>query len=137
MRTALDTNVLSALWNKEPTAESLTAMLGAAAEAGSVVLCAAVYAELVARPQSTEESVWRFITDTRIVVDFELTEEVWVEAGRAFRRYSERRARSGAGPALRLLADFIIGAHALVMADRLMTLDRGRYERDFPQLKLI
>ncbi len=137
MRTAVDTNVLSAIWNGEPTAEGLTVLLGAAAEAGSVVLCAAVYAELIARPKSTEKSLHRFIADTRIVVDFEMTEQVWVQAGRAFLQYSERRARSGPGPAVRLLADFIIGAHALVMADRLMTLEKGRYERDFPKLKLV
>jgi predicted nucleic acid-binding protein len=37
----------------------------------------------------------------------------------------------------RLLADFIIGSHALAQADRLMTLDPKRYKQDFPELKLI
>jgi predicted nucleic acid-binding protein len=37
----------------------------------------------------------------------------------------------------RLLADFIIGSHALAQADRLMTLDPKRYRQDFPELKLI
>ena len=36
----------------------------------------------------------------------------------------------------RLLADFIIGSHALAQADRFMTLDPKRYERDFPEPKL-
>jgi len=36
-----------------------------------------------------------------------------------------------------LLVDFLIGAHALVQADRLMTLDAKRYQRDFPELKII
>jgi predicted nucleic acid-binding protein len=36
----------------------------------------------------------------------------------------------------RLLADFIIGSHALVHADRFMTLDPKRYAREFPELKL-
>jgi len=137
MRTALDTNVLSALWNNESAAQSVSVLLGEALQAGSVVLCAVAYLELLARPQSTEESLQRFLSDTRVVVDFDLSEEVWVEAGRAYRRYAQRRLRSGTGPAERLLADFIIGAHAQVMADRLMTLDRGRYERDFPELKLV
>jgi len=95
MRTAVDTNVLSAIWNGEPTAEGLTVLLGAAAEAGSVVLCAAVYAELIARPKSTQKSLHRFIADTRIVVDFEMTEQVWVQAGRAFRQYSETSSQIG------------------------------------------
>jgi predicted nucleic acid-binding protein len=36
-----------------------------------------------------------------------------------------------------LLADFIIGSHALAQADRFMTLDPKRYARDFPDLKLV
>jgi predicted nucleic acid-binding protein len=36
-----------------------------------------------------------------------------------------------------LLADFIIGSHALSEADRFMTLDPKRYKQDFPELTLI
>jgi hypothetical protein len=32
--------------------------------------------------------------------------------------------------------DFLVGAHAARVADRLLTLDRVRYARDFPHLKL-
>jgi hypothetical protein len=35
-----------------------------------------------------------------------------------------------------LLADFVVGAHALLLADRLMPLDAARYSRDFPELLL-
>jgi hypothetical protein len=35
------------------------------------------------------------------------------------------------------IVDFLIAAHALAPADRLMTLDASRYEKDFPQLKLV
>jgi hypothetical protein len=37
----------------------------------------------------------------------------------------------------RLLADLVIGAHALIHADRLMTLDPARYRHDFPEFKLV
>jgi len=36
-----------------------------------------------------------------------------------------------------LLADFIVGAHALTRSDRLLTLDPSRYSRDFPELEQI
>ncbi len=36
----------------------------------------------------------------------------------------------------RLLADFMIGAHALLSADRLMTFDTKVYGQDFPELRL-
>ncbi len=37
----------------------------------------------------------------------------------------------------RLLADFVIGAHALLQADRFLTLDAGAYEQDFPDIALL
>jgi predicted nucleic acid-binding protein len=41
------------------------------------------------------------------------------------------------GPPRRLLVDFVIGAHALLRADRLLTLDTSLYKQDFPDLKII
>jgi predicted nucleic acid-binding protein len=67
---------------------------------------------------------------------FELDEPVWRQAAKAFAVYAERRRHSGGGGAKRLLVDFIIAAHAMLRADRLMTLDAGRYERDFPRLRM-
>jgi predicted nucleic acid-binding protein len=137
MRSAVDTNVLSAIWDREPSAARLTQLLDEASRAGSVVLCAAVYAEALAHPRMTEEFLEEFLRNTAMAVDFGLDERVWLEAGRAYARYAKRRRRSAKEQPKRLLADFVIGAHAMVTADRLVTLDRTRYERDFPGLKLV
>lgn len=63
--------------------------------------------------------------------------KVWLEAGARFALYAKRRSRAAREGPERLLADFIIGSHALVRADRLVTLDARRYQRDFPELRLI
>jgi predicted nucleic acid-binding protein len=137
MRTAIDSNVLSALWSKEPLAAEIARKLGDAKTEGGLVVGAPVYAELLAHPKATESFVNRFLEDTDIVVDFEFQQPVWLEAGRRFARYATRRRKTAQMGAKRLLADFIIGSHALVQADRLMTLDPKRYQQDFPELKLI
>jgi len=137
MRTAIDTNVLSALWSKEPLASQVARNLGDARAEGGLVVGAPVYAELLAYPKATESFVNGFLADTGIVVDFEFQQPVWLEAGRRFARYAKRRRRSAHQRPKRLLADFIIGSHALAQADRFMTLDPKRYKRDFPELKLI
>lgn len=137
MRTAIDTNILSALWSREQLAADVAKKLGDAKIDGGLVIGAPVYAELIAHPRATEAFVSNFISDTGIVLDFELDQQVWLEAGRRFARYAKRRRRSTPEGPKRLLADFIIGSHALAKADRLMTLDPKRYERDFPELKLI
>ena len=136
MRTAIDTNVLSVLWSKELSASHISRILGAAKAEGGLVVCGPVYAELLAYPKATESFVNDFLADTGITVDFAFEQPVWVEAGRRFARYVKRRRRSAGQGAKRLLADFIIGSHAMVHADRFMTLDPKRYAREFPELKL-
>ena len=78
-----------------------------------------------------------FLADTGIDVDFEFQQSLWLEAGRRFARYGQRRRKTARDGPRRLLADFIIGSHALTRADRLMTLDPKRYQGDFPELKVI
>ena len=42
MRTAIDTNVISALWSGEPTSKGMAALLGSAKSLGGLVMCAPV-----------------------------------------------------------------------------------------------
>lgn len=137
MRTALDTNVLSALWSSEPLASDIARRLGDAKKEGGLVVGAPVYAELLAHPKAAESFVNQFLGETGILVDFDLSQRVWLEAARRFARYAKRRRKATATTPKRLLADFIIGSHALAQADCLMTLDPKRYRRDFPELKLV
>ncbi len=136
MRTSIDTNILSALWSNEPGASGIAIRLGEAKEAGAILVSGVVYAELLAYPKATEAFLNDFFEQTGIVKDLRLQDGVWVEAGRRFAKYSNRRRRAKGGDPKRLLADFLVGAHALLQADRLMTLDPGRYKQDFPELRL-
>jgi predicted nucleic acid-binding protein len=137
VRTALDTNVLSALWSHEPLASRMAQLLGQAQAAGALVIAAPVYAELLAHPQAEEPFVKEFLKDTHIRVDFDLDESVWSRAGQGFCAYAKRRRSSGGGEPRRLLVDFLIGAHAELRAERLLTLDPTRYTQDFPALRLM
>lgn len=137
MRTALDTNILSALWSNEPAAQHISAMLAEARSQGGLVICAPVFVELVAHPSMTHDVVEQFVRETGITVDFNLEEGIWRQAAKGFAAYAHRRRRSGGDSPKRLLVDFVIGAHALLRADRLMTLEARRYSRDFPGLRIV
>jgi predicted nucleic acid-binding protein len=56
---------------------------------------------------------------------------------KSFAAYAKRRRRSRAGSPKRMMIDFMVAAHALLRADRLMTLDASRYRRDFPMLRIV
>ena len=112
-------------------------MLAGSIDAGTLLVAAPAYAELLAYPGATLDFVDGFLDQTRAIVDFRLDEAVWREAGQRFGKYAVRRKSSRGGASRRLLADFIIGAHALLRADRLFTLDVSLYARDFPELKII
>jgi hypothetical protein len=101
------------------------------------VVCGAGYAELLAHPSVTPDFVDTFLRDTKVSVDFDSDEAMWRIAANAFSNYAQRRRKSGGGSPKRLLVDFLVAAHASLRADRLITLDAERYERDFPKLKVV
>lgn len=137
MTTAVDTNVVIALWDKDPTLSSAAEKaLDTAFHRGTLVAAAPVFAELIAAPGRSEAFVGSFFEDTGIAIDWELTEQVWRLAGRAFRAYAERRRKQRDPGARRILADFIIGAHASANGFRLLTLDDGLYRAAFPTVAL-
>jgi len=135
MTTAIDTNVLVALWDKDPSL-SLAAQtaLEAAFNRGGLVVSAPVFAELMAAPGRTEGFVSSFLEDTGIAVEWDLGEGVWRSAGRAFQHYAERRRKQRDPGNRRILADFLIGAHAQTRSYRLLTLDERLYKAAFPTL---
>jgi predicted nucleic acid-binding protein len=137
MTTAVDTNVVIALWDRDP-ALSLAAQnaLEAAFRRGNLVAAAPVFAELLAAPRRTEAFVGSFFEETGIAVDWELEERVWRLAGRAFQSYAERRRQQQDRSPRRILADFLIGAHAVCTGCRLLTLDDRLYRASFPTLSI-
>jgi predicted nucleic acid-binding protein len=137
MKTALDSNILSALWSAESSAPLVRAELRNARAQGALVVSGPVYVELAAHPQIPKGFVDRFLLETEITVEFVLDEPVWRKAAERFGDYASRRRRSGGSFPKRLLADFVIAAHALLKADRLFTLDPSRYQKDFPDLRLV
>lgn len=137
MPIALDTNIVRpVLAGIEPTASGLAALLERYNMDEGLVLCAPVYAELLAGPGATVPALEAFLSGTGITVDYVLSPVVWQEAGLAFRSYAERRRASVDTWPRRILADFIIGAHALHHATALMTLNRDDFARAFPSLPL-
>lgn len=137
MRTAVDTNVLSMLWSGEKLAPRVSEALAKSYDEGGLVISAPVYAELFAYPGATPKVVRQLLADGGFAVDFELDQSVWTEAGNRYARYARRRRNSSGGEARRILADFMIGSHALLRADRLFTLDQGCYQQNFSELRLI
>ena len=139
MTTAVDTNVFVAFWDQASTLNSLARSgLDGALAAGSLVIAAPVYAELLAFPTRNEAFLDFFFKDTGIAVDWDIDEQIWRAAGRAFQGYASRRKKhSGAVIPRRILADFLIGAHALRRGHRLLTLDDGLYRAAFPRLSVV
>lgn len=136
MTIALDTNVLSALWNDNDALNRVAAKALEDKKQEQMAICGVVYAELIGAPGRTEAFVDRFCEEAGIAVEWELKERVWRRAGVAFQEYAARRKKQiGAAPR-RLLADFLIGAHALENGYKLLTLDEGLYKAAFPRLKL-
>ena len=138
MTTAIDTNLISAFWNEDDALSRMAqGALEAALDQGMLVISGVVYAELLAAPGRTEAFLDKFCEETGIGVEWELEERIWREAGAAFRGYAARRRKQKGAEPRRILADFLIGAHALVKGYTLLTLDEGMYRAAYPRLGIV
>ena len=131
MITALDTTVLlDVLVNDPKHADRSESLLAQADEEGSLIISPAVYAELVPQARNRDElDGWLRLTGIRIIP---FTADHGYTAGVAHAAY-----RKAGGKRDRILADFLIGAHALHEANRLLTRDRGFYRRYFSGLTIL
>lgn len=125
----VDTNVLVDIISDDPTfAEASIQTLEECLTNGVLVINPIIYGELGAICDSLEE------LDSLLPVEtFRRDDMIWEAsflAGQAFRRY-----RKNKGQKKRVLADFLIGAHASVAGFGLVTRDKG-YAKYF-QLDLL
>jgi len=137
MTTALDTNVIVALWDKDYAVNSAAeSALDAALRRGRLVIPWPVFVELMACPGRRKAFLDAFLKDTGISVDWNLDEATWRMAGQAFQNYAARRRKQRDYGPRRILADFLIGAYALEKRCQLLTLDDRLYRVSFPGLTI-
>ena len=135
--TALDTNIVIDLGaGTSLAADAALRAIESASRNSGVVICAAVYAELRASPAVHRNDIDEVLRLSGIAIDTALALDVWAHAGVAFGAYACRRKASGAGIPRRILADFLIGAHAYAVGS-LVTRDAAFYRRAFPELRVV
>ena len=131
MITFVDTNILLDVFLPDPEyGEKSARHLEKAFNAGSLVINEIVYAELV--PHFNSQSYLDATLAKLGIRMVSLDRETGYKAGIVWKQY-----RKSGGRRDRIISDFLIGAHAQVQADRLLTRDRGFYRKYFKTLKVI
>lgn len=156
MITAVDTNIiLDVLIPNDPFSDSSKKLLDAHLSKGRLILCEVVYAELAAQFPS-EEELKQFLTETGMRLEYSNEKSLYT-AGTRWAKYARKsnkdgfscnqcghsfevacpRCQSAITRRLHVLSDFLIGAHALVSADYLLSRDLGIYKAYFSDLKVV
>ena len=153
MITSVDTNALLALLYEDEHTDESEAILRRVYREGRVVITPIVYAELAADGHfETASDLNQFLTDLSIQL-VDPSREALFRAGERFRRYVNRRpdglqcpscgtkqpvcceaCRNRLTPRQHIAADFLIGGHAAVDGDALVSFDAAFYDTYFPSL---
>lgn len=131
MISAVDSSVLLDVLLSDPAhGEQSARLMRDAYDAGGLIVSEIVYAEIASQFDS-QKALDSALAHLNIRTICSSRETAFI-AGQKWWQY-----RKAGGTRVRLLADFLIGAHALVHAERLLTRDRGFFRTYFPELTLL
>jgi predicted nucleic acid-binding protein len=130
MITAVDSNILIDIFAaSSPFVTQSEKALARCLDEGTVVACGIVWIELAPAAPSIQD-----LQEKMSLLPIGLStilSESYLLAAKHWRNY-----KHAGGTRERIVADFLIGAHALVQCDRLLTRDRGFYRRYFKELNI-
>lgn len=131
MITVVDTNILLDVFGADSKfGQASSQLLRRCLREGSVHASEIVWVETATSFSSAD--LFRNAISLLSIEFSPITEETALTAAQSWRKY-----RQSGGKRERVAADFLIGAHAFVQGDRLLTRDRGFYRKYFKSLEIL
>lgn len=127
----VDTNIIIDIAGEEGPWTAWSERALADAQSNDITVCNHIVAAELAVGFRTMDLLLSLLEALKVEL-VPLTDAVAFDAGRA---HAEHRRRGGSRQAI--LADFLIGGHAVSLGARLLTRDRRRFAGYFPELTLI